>query len=66
MIVPKIDILVHEQESFIKRVQMEIDAQQSSESPKVEKRSIRGVFFEKVFHGWLECEWVNFLQCRFH
>lgn len=49
MVIPGIDILVHEQEVFVDRVRRE------SEARDLEKR-IEVLKIEEAFHGWMECE----------
>ncbi|KAG8528314.1 uncharacterized protein KY384_007231 [Bacidia gigantensis] len=50
MIVPEIDILFNEQVTFLRRVLTEIE-----EDPGIKdsERSIKAMFFEKGFHGWI-------------
>lgn len=51
LIIPSIDILLHEELTFVERVKKEIrDAGLENE------RAVEGVTFEKAFHGWFECE----------
>ena len=51
LVVPGIDILVHEQLTFIERLQRE-----SSADGPGEQRRFEAIVFEKGFHGWLERE----------
>lgn len=50
-IVPEIDILVHEQLTFVERLKREIEEAGEESERKVEARVV-----EKAFHGWIECE----------
>lgn len=51
LIVPAIDILVHEQLAFIQRLRQE---QRSREVDQ--ERTFEAIVFDKGFHGWLECK----------
>lgn len=51
LVIPGIDILVHEQLSFVERVKAELKA-----SGLEHERAVEGVVFEKAFHGWFECK----------
>jgi len=50
-VVAGIDIVTHEQLSFIERVKSELD---SSDQPS--DRTLEAVVFDNAFHGWFECE----------
>lgn len=54
LIVPAIDILVHEQLTFVQRIKDEIEA---SEEERARGRRCDAVVFEKGFHGWIEREY---------
>ena len=56
MIIPGIDILVQEQQSYIKRVQSEIETASEQKDVASSGRKIEALCLEKAFHGWLECE----------
>lgn len=58
LVVPSIDILVHEQTEFVKRVQREV--REAEEAGTGGRRRIEMKFMEGGFHGWLECK---FLMC---
>ncbi|KAF2108358.1 Alpha/Beta hydrolase protein [Lophiotrema nucula] len=51
VVVAGIDILAHEQLSFVERVQGELEGEGNPEGRRVEAR-----VFERAFHGWLECK----------
>ncbi len=53
LIVPAVDILVHEQLTFTERIKGEIEADPNG---KGNRRSFEAVVYEKGFHGWTECE----------
>jgi acetyl esterase/lipase len=53
LIVPAVDILVHEQLTFAERIKGEIEADPNG---KGNGRSFEAVVYEKGFHGWTECE----------
>jgi acetyl esterase/lipase len=53
-VVAGIDILVHEQLTFVERVKAEIE--RDGDSEEGEERSVEARVFERGFHGWLECE----------
>ena len=53
LIVPAIDILVHEQLTFAERIKGEIEADPNG---KGKGRSFEAVVYEKGFHGWTECK----------
>jgi hypothetical protein len=55
LIVPAIDILVHEQLTFAERIKVEIQADPDGEG---KGRSFGAVVCEEGFHGWTECKWV--------
>lgn len=50
MVIPGIDILVHEQEMFVERIRKE------SGERGLDKR-VEVLKIEEAFHGWMECEW---------
>lgn len=52
LIVPGIDILVHEQLTFVERVRGEIEGSERLKG----KKSINGSVYDKGFHGWVECK----------
>ena len=54
LIIPKIDILLHEQESFVSRVGDDIK-ESNTKQPARRERKIQTMFIEGGFHGWLEC-----------
>lgn len=54
MVIPEIDILLHEQQCFVQRVQQEIEEENLIQGATATKRSIRSIVFENGFHGWLE------------
>lgn len=56
LIVPALDILVHEQLSFVERVKKEINENGLDES---EGRSCEALYLEGAFHGWLELPVLN-------
>lgn len=49
LIVPSIDILVHEELTFVERVKADIKA-----AGLENERTAEAVIFEKAFHGWFE------------
>lgn len=53
LIIAGIDVLVHEELSFVKRVKEELKAAGLEEG-----RTVMNVVFEKAFHGWFECKLV--------
>jgi acetyl esterase/lipase len=53
LIVPGIDILVHEQLTFAERIRGEIEADPEG---KGKGRSFEAVVYEKGFHGWTYCK----------
>jgi hypothetical protein len=52
LIVPSIDILVHEQLTFVERLEKDI-AQNPIERER--GRRVEALVIEKGFHGWIEC-----------
>ena len=52
LIVPAIDILVHEQLTFIERIRRDLEGADGSHR----HRKFEAILFEKGFHGWLECK----------
>lgn len=61
LIVPAVDILVHEQLTFAERVREEIEADPEG---KGKGRSFEAEVFEEGFHGWTECEFpVDYCGC---
>ena len=56
MIIPEIDVLLHEQQSYVNRVKGEIGSAREYKGTVDGKRKIEALFFDKAFHGWLECE----------
>lgn len=64
LIVPAVDILVHEQLTFAERIKREIEADPNG---KGSGRSFEAVVYEEGFHGWTECEcFVCVLLTRRH
>jgi hypothetical protein len=57
LIIPAMDILAHEQLSFVERVNKEIEERGGEEATG--RRCVSRVF-EKGFHGWIECEYCAF------
>lgn len=53
LIVPGIDVLVHEELTFVERVKTEL-----KDAGLEDERSVEAVIFQNAFHGWFEC------QCR--
>lgn len=49
LVVPAIDILLHEQLSFLERLKRDVE----EDGIKTERR-FESIVFEKGFHGWLE------------
>lgn len=49
LIVPAIDILLHEQLSFVERLKRDVEGGRAGTGGRVES-----MVFEKGFHGWLE------------
>jgi acetyl esterase/lipase len=60
LVVPAIDILVHEQLTFVERVKEEIE-RDLVEGKK--GRRVEALVIEKGFHGWVECKFL-FLEFR--
>lgn len=58
LIVPGIDICVHEQLTFIERIRNEQEAKDPNEG-----RRFEAMVFEKGFHGWLEGTSCRGHQC---
>lgn len=54
LIVPAVDICVHEQLTFVERVKQEIE-----DEGLEGERSVEAVVLEKAFHGWFECKFPN-------
>ncbi len=57
LVTPEIDILVHEQLTFVQRLRSEIEAAKRAGGERAnaaESRKIESVLYEKGFHGWLE------------
>ncbi len=54
LVVPGIDILVHEQSTFVERLNEE-----KVKDPKHAGRRIEKLYMEKGFHGWLERMYRN-------
>lgn len=52
-VVAGIDILAHEQLTFVERLRGELEKEEGSEDRRIEAR-----VWEKGFHGWLECEGI--------
>jgi hypothetical protein len=52
LIIPNIDILVHEELTFVERVKADLRA-----AGMEQDRDVEGVVFEEAFHGWFECEY---------
>ena len=53
LVVPEMDILVHEQLTFVERVKKEI------EEKRLDGRSCEALYLEDAFHGWLELPVLN-------
>lgn len=61
LIVPTFDVLVHEQVSFIERVQADI-----TNAGKEDRRTADAVLVDDAFHGWFERESSNMVKFRFN
>ena|ERR1700712_1408826 len=53
-VIPTIDILLHEQLTFVERLQQEL-----AKDPKQSKRRIESKIVEGQFHGYLECKYSD-------
>jgi hypothetical protein len=51
LIIAGIDILAHEQLTFLERIKRDV-----ADRGEDGKRRIKGKVYDKGFHGWLECE----------
>ncbi|KAF2102044.1 alpha/beta-hydrolase [Rhizodiscina lignyota] len=58
LIIGEIDILLHEQLTFVQRLKGEIEEAERAGGARgeaVRGRKVESVLYEKGFHGWLEC-----------
>jgi hypothetical protein len=55
LVIAAIDILAHEQLTFVERVKREIEERGGEE---VTGRRVVAKLFEKGFHGWTTCEYL--------
>ena len=59
-IVAGIDIVTHEQLTFVERVKAELN----SNGQPTSKRTVEAVVFDNAFHGWFERKYGTCLCCK--